>query len=74
MYVFLLAGSYSQTNKIDSAYYYADKIIDYYKLKRNNYYDQYYLGAWTIKAKGLVMEKKYELAIACIETVEQEID
>lgn len=71
---FLLAGSYSQTNKIDSAYYYADKIINYYKLKRNNYYDQYYLGAWTIKAKGLVMEKKYELAIACIETVEQEID
>lgn len=71
---FFLAGSYSQINKLDSVYYYADKIIDYYKKKKQDYYDQYYLGAWSVKSKGLLIEEKYDEALSCIDIVEKEMD
>lgn len=71
---FLLAGCYSQTNQIDSVYYYTDKIISYYKENKQKYYDQYYLGAWTVKTKALLMEEKYDEVFSCFNVVEKEID
>lgn len=71
---YLLGGSYSQTDKIDSAYYYTNKIIKYYKQKKKNYYDQYYIGAWAIQIKTLVREGRYDDALVYTDSLEKEID
>lgn len=74
MICYLLAASYSNSEKLDSAYYFSDQIIQYYKQEKKNHYDQYYLGAWTIKIKTLLREEKYDEALYDIETVKKEID
>jgi hypothetical protein len=71
---YFLGASYSEINKIDSSYYYANQIIEYYRNKKKNYYDQYYVGAWLLRTKALCIEQRYDEALRDVGLIESEMD
>lgn len=71
---YLLAASYSEIGKLDSTYYHTDKIIQHYREKKRNYYDQYYIGAWSIKTKTLALERKFNEVLYYTNIIENEVD
>ncbi len=71
---FILAGSYVEKCMFDSSYYYTNKIINHYRRKKRDYYDQYYISAWAVKIKALCLEGKFDEALNCVAVVENELD
>ncbi len=71
---YLLANCFSETSRLDSVDFYADKIIHYYRHKKKNYFDQYYIGTCAIKTKVLLEKEQYLDALSCINDIENEVD
>lgn len=73
-FLFLSSLSYNQIGEPDSARVCLDKIDNFFSNDESRIYDQYYLGARTLRSTFLLNDEKFEEANSYIEDIRNTVD